>query len=141
MKKFYENVIKDEATGCWNWSMACDAYGYGVLRVEGRLMKMHRLSWMLHRGEIPKGVLVCHKCDNRKCANPEHLFLGSYGDNTKDMMRKGRGGVALKLNDEQVAIIRAEPERTLKYFADKFGVSQNLISGVRNGTRRNWGIS
>ncbi len=71
---------------CWEWIGARTSAGYGLM--DGRYV--HRLAWELTRGPIPKGVLVLHHCDNRVCVRPSHLFLGSYLDNVRDMIAKGR---------------------------------------------------
>lgn len=77
-------------SGCLLWVGSLDAYGYGQsTRFEG-ISKAHRLSWRIHRGPIPTGLAVLHKCDVRQCINPDHLFLGTERDNMRDMDAKGR---------------------------------------------------
>lgn len=89
MKRFFEKVVKTDT--CWNWTAAIRGKsGYGCMKYQGRVIDAHRISWMLHKGDIPKDKLVCHTCDNRKCVNPEHLFLGSYKDNMQDCISKNR---------------------------------------------------
>lgn len=79
-------------TGCWEWMAGCSNDGYGGIRNEnGRSSRAHRIAWRLTQGEIPEGMIVCHKCDNPKCCNPDHLFLGTTLDNVRDKWRKGRG--------------------------------------------------
>lgn len=87
--------------GCWEWVANRNPAGYGLLKVEGRMMSAHRLSWELLRGRIPDGIQVLHHCDNPSCIRPDHLFLGTQSDNLNDMVRKGRG-----LTAEQQAAIR-----------------------------------
>jgi len=90
MERFYSKVEKIE-NGCWNWMSALRGKsGYGAFKVNGKCVDAHRFSFMLNKGDIPNGLYVCHKCDNRKCVNPEHLFLGSAKDNHQDGMNKGR---------------------------------------------------
>lgn len=79
---------KANENGCWLWT---GAHGrYGNLSVNKRHMDAHRFSWLLHRGQIPDGMRVLHSCDVSLCVNPEHLFLGTAKDNTRDMLAKGR---------------------------------------------------
>lgn len=91
--------------GCWDWD-GCKANGYGVFRLRGKHYKAHRASWVIANGDIPKGIFVLHKCDNPPCSNPEHLFLGTAVDNSRDKLRKNRRTGGEKLSEEQVKEIR-----------------------------------
>lgn len=79
-----------DSNGCWNSIRKMSDRGYGRIKVNGEIKTLHRVSYSVFVGDIPDGFLVCHKCDNRKCFNPDHLFLGSPKDNTQDMLKKGR---------------------------------------------------
>jgi hypothetical protein len=82
----------DEETGCWIWSGSKKGgNGYGRVSYEGEYIGAHRGSYIAHVGVIPEGMLVLHRCDNRLCVNPEHLFIGTQSDNIQDMLKKGRG--------------------------------------------------
>jgi len=89
MERFMLKVNKTES--CWHWIGSKNiSTGYGAMHVRGKLLKAHRVSYELFNGKIPEGLYVCHKCDVPSCVNPEHLFVGSALDNTRDKMKKGR---------------------------------------------------
>lgn len=77
-------------SGCWHFIGSLSKTGYGVVGLNGKVIGAHRAAWILTNGEVPDGLFVCHKCDNRRCINPDHLFLGTAKDNTQDMISKGR---------------------------------------------------
>ena len=89
-ERFWAKVVKSD--GCWEWTAKHDKNGYGRFSPNGQYSQVpaHRFSWELHNGPVPEGMLVCHRCDNPECTNPNHLFLGTPQDNMDDKVRKGR---------------------------------------------------
>ncbi len=101
--RFWDRVNKlgpihpDIGTRCWEWK-ACD---YGTFWWLGVSWQSHRFSWVMkHKKNIPKGLCVLHRCDNRKCVRPDHLFLGTWLDNARDRDAKGRGSKILRQKGE-----------------------------------------
>jgi hypothetical protein len=137
--------VEKRANGCWEWTGCLHPLGYGLLGwTEGGAKKSaraHRLSYEIFVGPIPAGMHVCHSCDNRRCVNHEHLFLGTHAQNMADMKNKGRrkdiGAGArnsrARLNDSDVLAIRADyvPGVTKQAnIARRYSVSQATISRV-----------
>lgn len=139
MKSRFEAFISkykvDEQTHCWNWTAAYDRQGYGRLKSKCA----HRVSYELFIDTIPKGMWVLHKCDNVKCVNPDHLFLGTHQDNVNDKMSKGRyniGRGAKKLTDAQVRWARNDyntSDRPVQHYADMFGLSNSTMNYIIRG--------
>ena len=96
--------------GCWIWTACKTPSGYGWFFINGKCQRAHRVSYEIHIGKIPKGLLVCHTCDNRLCVNPSHLFVGTHKDNMRDCIRKNR----FVSNEANFLKFRHSPLRILK---------------------------
>ena len=139
----FESHIERTDSGCWLWRGALlGGYGYicGGPNRGRKSMRVHRVSWILYRGEIPEGLCVCHKCDVRSCVNPDHLFLGTNNENMHDAFVKGRfahGERAhkAKLTEDAVRYIRSRVKRygLNVELARKFGVKKDCIWKIRAG--------
>lgn len=90
MQPYFQERCSPDASGCWQWTLTVRKDGYGLCRRFGKIQYAHRLSYQMHVGDIPVGLGVLHDCDNPRCVNPEHLFLGTQKDNMQDASRKGR---------------------------------------------------
>lgn len=134
----------ESESGCWVWSGSVSNGGYGSVRLtaEGPTRNAHRLSYETFVGAVPDGQWVLHSCDNRRCVNPAHLFLGTPADNANDMYRKGRGVInpnygerhhATSLTRDQVRAILADPRPSEKVAPD-YGISGRTVRGLRAGT-------
>lgn len=153
-REFIESRINiDSVTGCWNWQGYIQSGGYGQTRIDNRPKLAHRSAWELYNDQrIPDGLCVCHKCDNRKCCNPAHLFIGTHKDNMQDCEAKDRRAMQKpgfnfaftrvnrqrKLTDRQVRAIRATLHNgeLLKDIAERFGVTMSCVSVIRRGKRK-----
>lgn len=124
-------------TNCWEWRGAKNPRGYGKLTVNMKTVSAHRHAWMTFRGQIPNGQHVLHRCDNRGCVNPDHLFLGTHSDNMQDMAAKTRGRPRGKnqLSTADALQVRALSATGMyqRDIAKRFGVTPSNVSAIVRG--------
>lgn len=145
--RFFEKVyIPKNIDDCWIFTGGLNSCGRGNYWLNGKTVQAHRISYELFKGTIPDGLFVCHHCDNGKCVNPVHLFIGTCKDNVDDMMRKGRKTILRgeddpksKLTNRQVLKI-VELYKTGKYtqpeLGEKFKVTRSTVLSIIRGN--NW---
>lgn len=140
--------IEEAINGCWVWTGAKNKLGYGQFHHMGKVRLAHRVSWFFETGELLEpAIKLCHRCDNRSCVNPSHLFKGTQAENVADMISKGRArkrglpgerNSQAKLTAVDVDKIRRD-HRKQKDIAAEFGVAVSTISMVLSG--KNWRAS
>ena len=144
-ERFWNRVDQSTKRSCWLWTGSCSWGGYGRIRYRGPSTYAHRVSWLIHFGEIPPRMLVLHKCDNPPCVNPKHLFLGSQADNMRDMKTKQRSskgpqGWAPSGEDHWSTKLKAKDVRAIRKayaggatqnaLAKKYSMVQNAIGAI-----------
>ena len=130
LQRFMDKVEKTPT--CWLWKGGKMKSGYGFFWLV-KQSSAHRSSWILHYGEIPEGLCVCHKCDNPSCVNPEHLFVGSHLENTRDCIEKGR------VAKQKRKIAESEFEKIISLHES--GITQRDIGKLYNAKQRQiWDI-
>lgn len=129
-------------TGCVEWKLHRNKLGYGTLKYKQKAYMAHRFHWEYKNGKIPEGLIICHKCDNPCCINIDHLFVGTYKDNSEDMKSKGRGRYyygeehpSSKLTEELIISIKSDT-RSQYEIAKHFGISQSMVSQIK--TNKSW---
>lgn len=135
--RFWQRVDGWSIADCWLWTGDINGYGYGRLALGGRNDRSalaHRVAYMLFVGPIPDDLFVCHHCDNRRCVNPHHLYLGTPARNSRDMVERNRSSIgnrngSAKLTESQVKEIRNLHQLGLSQgkIAKRFNVQQSLI--------------
>lgn len=142
--RFFSKVSKGEPGGCWHWNAARMQSGYGNFGIDNYVHKAHRVSYALHNGSIPEGLMVLHKCDNPRCVNPEHLYAGTAKQNSQDAVRRGRHspgkvvGEASHLAKTTDVMVRNMAALHCAGFSEMdlvamFGFSRSIVSSVIHG--------
>ena len=130
---------------CWPYIKLRNKDGYGKFTYQCKEIKAHRFAWALIHGEIPEGMKILHKCDNPPCCNPNHLFMGTTLDNTRDMISKGRRKTEIgsannqaRLNESSVSEIKrlldVAPYGSQRRIALAYNISETVISQIKHGT-------
>lgn len=143
LERFWNCVEHEPNTGCWLWSGPTAGKGYGVIGVSSKQKYTHRFSYELHFGEIPSGLLVRHKCDIPLCVNPSHLIVGTYLDNSNDMVLRKRRKYDGENNprsilslDDVLEIKSLFGKKKVPSIAKIYGVSAATIRSIKYGS--NW---
>lgn len=142
-ERFWVKVEKRSETECWLWLAAVRRIdeGYGAFWLDGRHQPSSRVAWLLTFGEIPQGLQVLHKCDNPRCCNPSHLFLGTNQDNNKDKVSKdrhiyGSRNMSTKLTEMQASEIKNMNHRYARKVGLIYGVTRHVVADIWRG--RTW---
>ena len=139
MKRFWDKVNVQGPDDCWEWqSPSKSNSGYGIVRVKGKTVGANRRAYQLRYGEIPEGMVVRHKCDNKLCCNPHHLEVGTQKDNIHDSIKRDLHGTC-RLTTQQVAEIRKKLAEVVKPYganarlAKEYGVNVTTIERIKYG--------
>lgn len=137
LKRFLKYVLPVES-GCQEWQSTLHRDGYGKFWFRGKQIQAHRVSYRLQVGEIPAGLFVLHRCDNRKCVNPEHLYVGTAKQNVRDKVDRCSWWGNMRITFETVEEIRRlyESGWTQQKIADKFKIHQTQVSRYVRGQQR-----
>jgi DNA-binding XRE family transcriptional regulator len=151
LERFESHVDRTADDGCHIWTAFCDHDGYGKFwdgtyysSGQGRHVKAHKWAWLYFVGPIPDDLWVLHRCDNPPCVRIDHLFLGTPGDNSRDMTTKGRKALSFefdnhitKISNDQVREIRAlEGTMLQREIAEMYGVAETTINNILRGRKR-----
>ena len=136
-ERMLEKINKADS-GCWEWTSALDNHGYAVISKHNKAAKAYREMYKLFIGPIPEGMCVLHKCDNRKCVNPDHLYIGTKSDNMMDRAYRNpdnQGGVSRKLSQGQADEIRLLHKKGVNWriLCKRFDISNGTLYRIIRG--------
>ena len=142
-KRFWSKVLIRGEDDCWEWQNAIQSHGYGSVSIgkKGKTALAHRVAYYLTNGDFPTSLCVLHECDNRRCCNPNHLFLGTIQDNNRDMFEKSRhahgernGNSKLTIKDvEELRRIHKVKKLSYRKLGKRFGISSTTARGIAKG--------
>ena len=136
-ERLFDGIEYNPETFCWEWIRCLDTIGYGRISINGTIEGVHRVMYKYIYGNIPSDrPCILHRCDNRKCCNPMHLYAGTHQNNSDDMVNKNRSCKGenhrdAKLTDKQVIEIRASKE-TQVVIAKRLNISEMTISHIKS---------
>ena len=147
IKRFWSRVDVYDEGDCWNWTGGVNVWGYGQCNIDSTTDRCHRWAWRMLCGEIPEGVWVLHTCHNRLCVNPNHLYLGTAKQNTRDSVEAGRfrgfeqghtrnNGINNPNSKLTVAMVRSLRElsqagsHTYQQLGEMFGISSGRARAI-----------
>jgi hypothetical protein len=142
-RRFWNKVDIKETNDCWNWKASFrNKEKYGSFSIDKTNYQAHRISWIISFGDIPDGLIVCHKCDNKSCCNPNHLFIGTVSDNNcdkfnkcREYVRRGTDHTNSKISEDSLKAIRLMLSNKIsqRKIAKLFKVSQGCIAHINKG--------
>lgn len=132
VERFWSKVRKQDDGRCWEWVGNMHNNGYGLITIEKKHWRVHRLSYCLEHGSIPEGMFLMHQCDNKICVNPAHLKPGTHVENMAEMKTRGRAskGPKKRLTQEQIKYI-LESGKSLSVLTAELKVHPRTIERVR----------
>lgn len=140
-ERFWNKVDKRDKNKCWNWIGAKTSNGYGHMKINGKTIRSNRISFIIHNGYIDDNKYICHKCDNRACVNPDHLFIGTACDNIRDMWNKSRNPKNVIYNPQSgekhynSKLTELDIYRIRLFY--KFGINQHKLAKIFNTDQPN----
>jgi len=132
VERFWTKVNKDVSGGCWEWIGNMHNNGYGLITIDKKHWRAHRLSYCMENGSIPDGMFLMHQCDNKVCVNPAHLKPGTHAENMAEMKERGRAskGPKKRLTPDQIKYI-LESGKSLSVLTAELKVHPRTIERIR----------